>query len=156
MDLAANQKRIHYRSKIIDRNVAQNFNYTGFFIDLDFTNMAAVGEGPGLGRIMCPSIQARVHAGIGKVAWVLSHPCQLGKVDAVSATAGDHQTSRSSLALDAFDLVTHLLGEPDEIWAAHAGPLPVSVVSAADDLPLGADGRHVFPPGFPPPADPAG
>ena len=44
----------------------------------------------------------------------------------VSATAGDHQTSRSSLALDAFDLVTHLLGEPDEIWAAHAGPLPVS------------------------------
>ena len=36
------------------------------------------------------------------------------------------------------------------------GSLPVSVVSAADDLPLGADGRHVFPPGFPPPADPTG
>jgi hypothetical protein len=44
----------------------------------------------------------------------------------VSATAGDHQTSLASLALDAFDLVTHLLGEPDEIWAGHAGALPVS------------------------------
>ena len=44
----------------------------------------------------------------------------------VSSTAGDHQTSRASLALDAFDLVTHLLGEPDEIWAAHAGPLPIT------------------------------
>ena len=44
----------------------------------------------------------------------------------VSSTAGDHQTSRASLALDAFDLVTHLLGEPDEIWAAHAGDLPMS------------------------------
>jgi hypothetical protein len=44
----------------------------------------------------------------------------------VSSTAGDYQTSRSALALDAFDLVTHLLGEPDEIWAAHAGSRPVS------------------------------
>jgi hypothetical protein len=44
----------------------------------------------------------------------------------VSSTAGDHQTSRASLALDAIDLVTHLLGEPDEIWAAHAGPLPLT------------------------------
>lgn len=44
----------------------------------------------------------------------------------VSATAGDHQTSRNALAIDAFDLVTHLLGEPEEVWAAHAGPEPVS------------------------------
>ncbi len=44
----------------------------------------------------------------------------------VSATAGDHQTSNSALALDAFDLVAHLLGEPDELWAAHAGPLPIT------------------------------
>ncbi|MCP4759307.1 MAG: hypothetical protein GY894_07960 [Planctomycetes bacterium] len=44
----------------------------------------------------------------------------------VSSTAGDHQTSRSALALDAFDLVTHIMGTPDEIWAAHAGSLPVS------------------------------
>jgi len=44
----------------------------------------------------------------------------------VSATAGDHQTSRGALAVDAFDLVTHLLGEPEEVWAAHAGPDPVS------------------------------
>lgn len=44
----------------------------------------------------------------------------------VSSTAGDHHTSRASLALDAFDLVTHLLGEPEEIWAAHAGPLAVT------------------------------
>jgi len=44
----------------------------------------------------------------------------------VSSTAGDHQSSGSALALDAFDLVTHLLGVPDEIWAAHAGDTPVS------------------------------
>ncbi|MDP7069795.1 MAG: hypothetical protein QF561_00420 [Phycisphaerales bacterium] len=44
----------------------------------------------------------------------------------VSSTAGDHQTSRAALALDAFDLVTHLMGAPDEIWAAHAGLLPIS------------------------------
>ncbi len=28
------------------------------------------------------------------------------------------------------------------------GPLPVTVVTRADDLPLGPDGRHVFPPGL--------
>ena len=50
----------------------------------------------------------------------------------VSATAGDHQTSRASLALDAFDLVTYLLGEPEEVWAAHAGPLPVSADPTVD------------------------
>ncbi|MDP7029125.1 MAG: hypothetical protein QF733_02785 [Phycisphaerales bacterium] len=44
----------------------------------------------------------------------------------VSSTAGDHQTCGSALALDAFDLVTHLLGVPDEIWAAHAGESPIS------------------------------
>lgn len=35
------------------------------------------------------------------------------------------------------------------------GPLPVTAVSAAVDLPLGPDGRHVFPPGFPPQEEPA-
>lgn len=30
------------------------------------------------------------------------------------------------------------------------GPLPLSAVRAVHDLPLGDDGRHVFPPGFPP------
>ncbi len=28
------------------------------------------------------------------------------------------------------------------------GPLPLAAVRAVDDLPLGADGGHVFPPGF--------
>ncbi len=44
----------------------------------------------------------------------------------VSTTAGDYQTSVNALLLDAVDMVTHLIGEPDEVWASHAGPHPVS------------------------------
>lgn len=50
----------------------------------------------------------------------------------VSATAGDYQTSVNALLLDAVDMVTHLIGEPDEVWASHAGPHPVSADPAAE------------------------
>lgn len=50
----------------------------------------------------------------------------------VSATAGDYQTSLRALLLDAVDLVTHLIGEPDEIWSAHAGQQAVSADPTAE------------------------
>ena len=38
-----------------------------------------------------------------------------------AATAGDHQTSLQSLMLDAADVVLHLVGMPDEVFAGHSG-----------------------------------
>jgi predicted dehydrogenase len=37
------------------------------------------------------------------------------------ATAGDHQTSLRALLFDAADLILHLIGMPDEVFAGHAG-----------------------------------
>ena len=39
----------------------------------------------------------------------------------VAMTASNHHTSRTALSLDAFDLITSLMGEPDDVWAANAG-----------------------------------
>ena len=80
----------------------------------------------------------------------------------VAASAAKHRAGKTGLVLLSVDPA--LLGDAlkweqargGDLFPHLHGPLPVSVVSAADDLPLGADGRHVFPPGFPPPADPAG
>ena len=46
----------------------------------------------------------------------------------VSASAGDHQTSLRALLLDAADLIVHLGGVPDEVFAVHCG----STVLTAD------------------------
>lgn len=80
----------------------------------------------------------------------------------VATSAAKHRAGQTGLVLLSVDPA--LLGDAlkweqargGDLFPHLHGPLPVSVVSAADDLPLGADGRHVFPPGFPPPADPAG
>ena len=80
----------------------------------------------------------------------------------VATSAAKHRAGQTGLVLLSVDPA--FLGDAlkweqargGDLFPHFHGPLPVSVVSAADDLPLGADGRHVFPPGFPPPADPAG
>ena len=80
----------------------------------------------------------------------------------VATSAARHRAGQTGLVLLSVDPA--LLGDAlkwgqargGDLFPHLHGPLAVSVVSAADDLPLGADGRHVFPPGFPPPADPAG
>ena len=80
----------------------------------------------------------------------------------VATSAAKHRAGQTGLVLLSVDPA--LLGDAlkweqargGDLFPHLHGPLPVSVVSAADDLPLGADGRHVFPPGFPPPADPVG
>ena len=81
------------------------------------------------------------------------------------ASAAKHRTGQTGLVLLAVDPAP--LGEAlkweqardGDLFPHLYGPLPVTAVSAADDLPLGPDGRHVFPPGFPadftPPGDPA-
>ena len=80
----------------------------------------------------------------------------------VATSAAKHRAGQTGLVLLSVDPA--FLGDAlkweqvsgGDLFPHLHGPLPVSVVLAADDLPLGADGRHVFPPGFPPPADPAG
>ena len=82
--------------------------------------------------------------------------------DQIVASAAKHRAGQTGLVLLSVDPA--FLGDAlkwgqargGDLFPHLHGPLPVSVVLAADDLPLGADGRHVFPPGFPPPADPAG
>ena len=85
----------------------------------------------------------------------------------VAASAAKHRAGQAGLVLLAVDPVP--LGEalrweparggdgrsPDrdkqsrdgDLFPHLYGPLPVTVVIRADDLPLGPDGRHVFPPG---------
>ena len=50
-----------------------------------------------------------------------------------AATAGDHQISLRSLLLDAADVVLHLVGMPDEVFAGHSGgalsPDPVADIT---------------------------
>ena len=80
----------------------------------------------------------------------------------VATSAAKHRAGQTGLLLLSVDPA--LLGDAlkweqargGDLFPHLHGPLPVSVVSAADDLPLGAAGRHVFPPGVPPPADPTG
>ena len=80
----------------------------------------------------------------------------------VATSAAKHRAGQTGLVLlsgdPAFlgDALKWEQARGGDLFPHLHGSLPGSVVSAADDLPLGADGRHVFPPGFPPPADPAG
>ena len=80
----------------------------------------------------------------------------------VVTSAAKHRAGQTGLVLLSVDPA--LLGDAlkweqargGDLFPHLHGPLPVSAVSAAGDLALGPDGRHVFPPGFPPPEDPAG
>ncbi len=79
----------------------------------------------------------------------------------VVTSAAKHRAGQTGLVLLSVDPAA--LGEAlkweeargGDLFPHLYGPLPVTAVSAADDLPLGPDGRHVFPPGFPPPEEPA-
>ena len=70
----------------------------------------------------------------------------------VRESAAKHRAGQSGLVLLAVD--AELLGaalrwEPSRGGALFPhlyGPLPLAAVIAAHDLPLGSDGRHVFPP----------
>ncbi len=61
----------------------------------------------------------------GGPTWLAASGCieLLGDVHCiqVSATAGDHQTSLRALLLDAADLVVHVAGMPEEVFAAQSG-----------------------------------
>ncbi len=71
----------------------------------------------------------------------------------VAASAAKHRAGQTGLVLLAVDPVAlgeALRWEPakdGDLFPHLYGPLPVMVVTRADDLPLGLDGRHVFPPG---------
>ncbi len=79
----------------------------------------------------------------------------------VVASAAKHRAGQAGLVLLSVDSAP--LGEALKWEQASGGdrfphlygPLPVTAVSTAVDLPLGPDGRHVFPPGFPPQEEPA-
>ncbi len=74
--------------------------------------------------------------------------------DQVAVSAAKHRAGQDGLVLlsvDAGALGDALKWEPSRGGALFPhlyGPLPVAAVSAVDDLPLGADGHHVFPLGF--------
>jgi uncharacterized protein (DUF952 family) len=76
----------------------------------------------------------------------------LSAADQVVETAARHfagQTDLKLLAVDAAALGSRLRWEPSRggrLFPHLYGPLPVTAVSAVHDLPLGADGRHIFPP----------
>jgi uncharacterized protein (DUF952 family) len=74
----------------------------------------------------------------------------------VAASAARHRAGQGGLVLLTVDraaLGAALRWEPardGRLFPHLYGRLPLSAVRAVNDLPLGADGRHVFPPGFPP------
>lgn len=76
--------------------------------------------------------------------------------DQVAVSAAKHRAGQDGLVLlsvDARALGDALKWEPSRGGALFPhlyGPLPVAAVNKVDDLPLGADGHHVFPPGFSP------
>ncbi len=80
----------------------------------------------------------------------------------VRASAAKHRAGQAGLVLltaDAGALGDALKWEPargDQLFPHLYGPLPLAAVTAVQDLPLGPDGRHLFPPGFPetPPENP--
>jgi uncharacterized protein (DUF952 family) len=69
----------------------------------------------------------------------------------VVESAAKHRAGQSGLVLLAVDpsrLGAALRWEPSrrgEVFPHLYGPLPLDAVLSVDDLPLGADGRHVFP-----------
>jgi uncharacterized protein (DUF952 family) len=74
--------------------------------------------------------------------------------DQVEASAAKHRAGQDGLVLlsvSAAELGASLKWEPSRGGALFPhlyGDLPLSAVRRTDDLPLGPDGRHVFPPGF--------
>ncbi len=74
--------------------------------------------------------------------------------DQVAVSAAKHRAGQDGLVLlsvDAGALGDALKWEPSRGGALFPhlyGPLPVAAVTKVDDLPLGADGYHVFPAGF--------
>jgi uncharacterized protein (DUF952 family) len=72
--------------------------------------------------------------------------------DQVVASAARHRAGQVGLVLltvEAAALGAALKWEPSRGGALFPhlyGPLPLAAVRRVDDLPLGADGRHVFPP----------
>ncbi len=77
-------------------------------------------------------------------------------LDQVAASAAKHRAGQAGLVLLSVD--AGLLGDALKWEKARGGalfphlhgPLPLAAVIGAEDLPLGADGRHRFPSGFPP------
>ncbi len=73
----------------------------------------------------------------------------------VAASAAKHRAGQDGLVLltvEAATLGDALKWEPSRGGALFPhlyGDLPLTAVRRIDDLPLGADGRHVFPAGFP-------
>ncbi len=75
-----------------------------------------------------------------------------GQVRASAAKHRAGQTGLVLLAVDAGSLGDALKWETTTGGALFPhlyGPLPLAAVTAVQDLPLGPDGRHLFPPGFP-------
>ncbi len=74
----------------------------------------------------------------------------------VRASAAKHRAGQKGLVLltvDAQALGAALKWEPatgGDLFPHLHGTLPVGAVADVRDLPLGADGRHQFPPGIPP------
>lgn len=72
--------------------------------------------------------------------------------DQVAASAAKHRAGQDGLVLltvEAAALGAALKWEPSRGGALFPhlyGPLPASAVRRVDDLPLGPDGRHIFPP----------
>ncbi len=75
----------------------------------------------------------------------------------VTASAAKHRAGQTGLVLLSVD--SGILGDALKWEEARGGalfphlhgPLPLTAVIGAEDLPLGADGRHLFPSGFPGP-----
>lgn len=76
--------------------------------------------------------------------------------DQLRASAAKHRAGQRDLVLltvDARVLGQALRWEPargGELFPHLYGPLPVAVVTRVDELPLGSDGGHLFPPGVSP------
>jgi len=74
----------------------------------------------------------------------------------VAESAARHRAGQTDLVVvivDSAALGDGLHWEPSRSGALFPhlyGPLPLSAVTAVDDLPLGGDGRHVLPPGVVP------
>jgi len=73
----------------------------------------------------------------------------------VVESAAKHRAGQTGIVLltvDASALGDALKWEPSrkgQLFPHLYGPLPIDAVVRVDPLPIAADGRHVFPPGFP-------
>jgi uncharacterized protein (DUF952 family) len=80
----------------------------------------------------------------------------LSRAEQLAATAAKHRAGQDGLLLVAVDpdrLGDALRWEPargGQLFPHIYGPMPFDAVIAVTDLPLGADGRHIFPPNIPP------